>query len=316
MLENGNPGAAATATGVGDDVVGLRRVSNITSPNPAPAWRSLIAVHAAADLFPMMSDGELDELAKDIEANNLLRTPLSIWRSMPGAAWQLLDGRNRVAAMARLPDGKDRIEGAIGLANQYESNTDPVAFVVSANVRRRHLTPDQKSDLIKVVLKNDPTLSNRAIGSITKTDHHKVADVRNGLASTGEIPPVDKTVGVDGKTRIAQPAYKPPPSKEQQLRAMRERLALAPIVPESQRPVTALAAAISQPDAQMIADTTRRIGLAIPPLLVRDPVGGLGHIAKVIEGTGVANVLSRAQRIDMARAFLVALNLQPEDFGG
>jgi hypothetical protein len=29
------------------------------------SWRGMVNVHPAADLFPMMSDGELDELAKN-----------------------------------------------------------------------------------------------------------------------------------------------------------------------------------------------------------------------------------------------------------
>jgi hypothetical protein len=174
-------------------------------------WRDLIAVHPAADLFPMMADGEIDELAKDIEENTL-RSPLSIWRSLPGATWQLLDGRNRVAAVARLPDGEMEIKRAWGLANQYEATVDPWAFVISANIRRRHLSPEQKRELIADVLRSDPARSNRSVAAMTHVDHHTVANVRNGLEATGEIPQLPKTVGVDGKTRVAQPTHRQPPA--------------------------------------------------------------------------------------------------------
>ena len=135
----------------------------------ASSWRDLIAVHPAADLFPMMADGEIDELAKDIEENTL-RSPLSIWRSLSGATWQLLDGRNRVAAMARLPDGDEMIKGAIGFANQCGAHVDPWAFVISANIRRRHLSPEQKRELIANVLRADPSRSNRSIATLTRAD--------------------------------------------------------------------------------------------------------------------------------------------------
>jgi hypothetical protein len=168
-------------------------------------WRSMVAVHPAADLFPMMGDDELDELAKDIEANSL-RSLLSIWRSLPGAMWQLLDGRNRVAAMARLPDGDELIRGAIGLANQHEAHVDPWAFVISANIRRRHLSPGQKRELIANVLKADPSRSNRAVAALTHVDDHTVSNVRNALEHGAEIPHHRDRVGKDG---VAQPAHKP-----------------------------------------------------------------------------------------------------------
>ena len=38
-------------------------------------WRDAYEVHPAADVFPMMSDEELDALAADIKANGL-KVPL------------------------------------------------------------------------------------------------------------------------------------------------------------------------------------------------------------------------------------------------
>jgi hypothetical protein len=43
------------------------------------------------------------------------------------------------------------------------ANGDPYAFVISANIRRRHLTAEQKRDLIAKVLKAQPRKSNRQI---------------------------------------------------------------------------------------------------------------------------------------------------------
>lgn len=168
-------------------------------------WRDLIAVHPAADLFPMMPNSEIDELARDIEANSL-QSPLSIWRSLPGATWQLIDGRNRVAAMARLADGDELIRGVIGLANQHEAHVDPWAFVISANIRRRHLSSDQKRELIASVLRSDPSRSDRSVAAITRSSPSTVGSVRNGLEVGVQIGHQAQRIGRDG---VAQPAHKP-----------------------------------------------------------------------------------------------------------
>jgi hypothetical protein len=41
-------------------------------------WRAHLKVHRAADLFPMMSETELQELAGDIRRNGL-QTPILLW---------------------------------------------------------------------------------------------------------------------------------------------------------------------------------------------------------------------------------------------
>jgi hypothetical protein len=205
----------------------------------AATWREWIAVHPAADLFPMLPDAELDALAKDIEANGLTN-PLCLWRADETASWQLIDGRNRIDAMARLPDGTDRINGALTMANPYEGErTDPLAFVVSANILRRHLDAEQKRDLIAALVEADPSRSNRAIARLTKASDHTVDNVRKELEGRAQIAHVSMRTDTAGRQ---QPAHKPPVhrqppaavvhntsprsaapiSKEQQLRELRE----------------------------------------------------------------------------------------------
>src|SRR5205823_14140340 len=96
----------------------------------------VVRVHLAAQLLPMMSDEELDELAADI-AKNGLQQPLVFL----GEA--LLDGRNRVLAILRIPDPVLRAEimrEALERAIVYQHLDDPFGYVLSANVHRRHLT--------------------------------------------------------------------------------------------------------------------------------------------------------------------------------
>jgi hypothetical protein len=193
------------------------------------SWRKRIAVHPAADLFPTLTETELDELARDIEQHGLT-TPLALWRPNEAAPYQLLDGRNRVAAMARLVDGEDRIEGAISLANRYEAR-DPVAFVVSANIRRRHLNNEQKRDLVAKLLKQNPERSNRAVAGLARVSDHTVANVRSGLVDGAQIAHHASRVGKDG---VAQPATKPAPASQRYPGTPREAIRAMPLPrPES-----------------------------------------------------------------------------------
>jgi hypothetical protein len=87
-------------------------------------------------------------------------------------------------------------------------NTDPLAYVLSATVHRRHLTREQKSELIDRVLKVKPNQSNRMIARQVDSTDKTVAKRRHKLESTAEIPQLKKTVGADGKER-KQPKQKP-----------------------------------------------------------------------------------------------------------
>ena len=89
-----------------------------------------IDVHPAANIFPMMDAVSFQQLVDDIRVNGQ-RESCSTWKG------QLIDGRNRWAACQVLG-----IEPEVG---EYEDdNLDVVAFVLSANLHRRHLTESQR----------------------------------------------------------------------------------------------------------------------------------------------------------------------------
>jgi len=185
-------------------------------------WRDLVKVHPAADLFPMMSDDELEELGQDIKANGLRQeiiwwTPESqqkVINRRLGDRYerdvQLLDGRNRLAAMEKIGiQIRNRIPMACGGTERGEilyggdniNPVDPYTYVVSANLQRRHLTGEQKRELIAKLLKESPSRSDRATARLAKVSDKTVGVIREKLEATAEIPQLEKTIGADGKAR-------------------------------------------------------------------------------------------------------------------
>lgn len=86
--------------------------------------------HPAAGLFPMMSPVELKELAADIKQNGLLEAVVRD-RGL------ILDGRNRLLAceIAKVSPRFTEWDGSGG---------SPTIYVISKNLRRRHLTDSQR----------------------------------------------------------------------------------------------------------------------------------------------------------------------------
>jgi hypothetical protein len=194
-------------------------------PSMSPSWRDDIKVHPAADLFPMMSDTELDELAADI-AKNGVQHPI-VWLGN-----RLLDGRNRVAAIARIADEKRRKElqrecgdvmallEASGRNESLESDgkkcirhvflSDPWGHVFSANLHRRHLTAEQKREVIAALLKANPAQSDRAVAKTAKVSHHTVADVRAEAEGRGQIAHVANRTDTKGRRQPAKKTVREP----------------------------------------------------------------------------------------------------------
>jgi hypothetical protein len=87
--------------------------------------------HPYADLFPMMSEVELEALVQDISRVGL-RSPILRYQKM------ILDGRNRLAACKKA-NVEPRFEDFEG------TDEEALALVISLNMERRHLTGAQKA---------------------------------------------------------------------------------------------------------------------------------------------------------------------------
>src|SRR4249919_1102521 len=95
------------------------------APEPLP-------IHPLADMFPPMGDAEFRELAADIKQHGL-RERIVTFED------KVIDGRHRARACAE-----------VGVRPEYHpfqgEAKDVVDFIVSANMRRRHLTAEGKRD--------------------------------------------------------------------------------------------------------------------------------------------------------------------------
>jgi N6-adenosine-specific RNA methylase IME4/ParB-like chromosome segregation protein Spo0J len=84
--------------------------------------------HPYADLFPLLEGEEFEALVADIKASGL-RQPIVEYEGL------ILDGRNRYRACS--------VAGVECPAVNFDGD-DPLAFVISQNVRRRHLNDRQR----------------------------------------------------------------------------------------------------------------------------------------------------------------------------
>jgi ParB-like chromosome segregation protein Spo0J len=96
--------------------------------------------HPIADVWPMMDEAKLHELAEDIRKNGQL-VPVWLYED------KILDGRNRWAAC--------KIAGVEPKTKEYTGD-EPTAFAVSLNDRRRHMN---KGALAAVAAELEPFFS-------------------------------------------------------------------------------------------------------------------------------------------------------------
>ena len=88
-------------------------------------------VHPAAAVFPLLADEELRNLAADIKEHGL-NHPIVLDKNRV-----LIDGRNRLAAC--------NLAGVEPSFTTLADGVDPIAFILSENIYRRHLSKGQQA---------------------------------------------------------------------------------------------------------------------------------------------------------------------------
>jgi len=155
-----------------------------TVPGVLDAWRDVI--HPAALILPRPNPVDYAELKHSVEKHGLL-TPLSTFVDKSGEHW-LLDGVSRLQVLVELDrpvldaDGRWAVPT---LPYREDEGADPYEIALSLNVMRRHLTSEQKRDVIRALREERPDLSDRAIGRMAGVSPHTVADERRAQESNG-----------------------------------------------------------------------------------------------------------------------------------
>lgn len=88
--------------------------------------------HPSANLFPMMPDKELAELATDIKAQGLIHPVILLHE-------RVLDGRNRLKAC--------EMSGVQPRFEIYSDDRSPTEYVLAVNLKRRDLTASQRATI-------------------------------------------------------------------------------------------------------------------------------------------------------------------------
>jgi hypothetical protein len=207
-----------------------------------------------------MSADELRELGADIKKRGLT-SPITLWEARDGKI-SLLDGRNRLDAIeASAVEYRSSPRGAYGswvildgdgkminhantghtvqvLTEEYDDDDDtyvdehPYTHVISANIQRRHLTAEQKRELIATLIKAQPEKSNRQIAKTVKADDKTVGSVRRELERRAEVPHVETRTDTKGRQQPARKTSAPKPAP-----APKATVVPAPIEPTAPDPI-------------------------------------------------------------------------------
>jgi hypothetical protein len=184
------------------------------------SWRDVLKIHPAAELFPLLSETERVELGEDIRRNGQLEPIAVIEKAVPRPDGHynasdaletiILDGRNRLdareAAGLEVIDADGQLADSVTRIEIDPQEVDPWNYVISKNYRRRHLTVEQRHEIIAVYLRRDPHKSDRQVGQELGHDHKTIARVRAEQEDVGSIPHVERRTDSRGRQ---QPTRKP-----------------------------------------------------------------------------------------------------------
>jgi hypothetical protein len=111
--------------------------------------------HPAANIFPLLSGEDLEDLVNDI-ASEGLHNPIVLYEQ------KVLDGRNRLLACLKA--------GVEPKFTEWDAKGSTTAWVISQNLRRRQLTPGQKAAAAveaKPLLEAEAKAKQEAAGKVT-----------------------------------------------------------------------------------------------------------------------------------------------------
>jgi hypothetical protein len=237
------------------DVIDAPQATADQGAAASPSWRDRLPVHPAAARFPRPSAEEADELAADIEHHSMLHR-VSLWRDPELDRLVLLDGITRLDIRERLGlpifDDAGQVLPEVG-----EIVTgDPVAFIISSNILRRHLGTEDRKHLAAELLRADPAQSDRAISNVVHLSDKTVNALRAELTARAEIPHVEVRADTRGRW---QRATKPKQDPKAKPRAKVNPPPLQPLTLAPRQAAAGEAVRAGTDPAIAVADVERRL---------------------------------------------------------
>jgi len=206
---------------------GFDAVSDIRVPPQAQAfhplavavsWRDTWPIHPACELVPPTPADELPALGEDIVKTGRLTAEIVLWQADPKSPLQLLDGRSRLDALEMVVSKPVEIGPPSLTCGDFLAfnrvivldgrSVDPYAYVISANLRRRDLTLEQRQDALIKLIARAPKKSDRQIAKEAGVDHKTIASARAKGEDVGSIPHVPMRIDTRGRKQPAKKAGK------------------------------------------------------------------------------------------------------------
>jgi hypothetical protein len=145
-------------------------------------------------LLPPLSEDEYAALREDIRGAGV-RVPIDVDED-----GNILDGHHRKAIADEL--GVECPERIVRGLPDFAK----VDYALTVNLTRRHLTREQRRDLVTKSLKRDPRVSDREHARRCGVSHTYVSGVREALEAAEQLATVASRIGKDGRERPTQTA--------------------------------------------------------------------------------------------------------------
>jgi len=139
-------------------------------------------------VMPDMAQDEYEALKEDIAERGVM---IPIKFDEDG---NVLDGHHRLKICAELG-----IEDYPKIVRSGMSETEKWTHARKLNMARRHLTREQRREMIRAQIKDTPGLSDRQIAKMLGVSHSTVGIIRRELIESGQVDESTTSLGSDGK---------------------------------------------------------------------------------------------------------------------
>ena len=139
-------------------------------------------------VMPDMAQDEYEALKEDIAERGVM-VPIEFDED-----GNVLDGHHRLKICTELG-----IEDYPKIVRSGMSEAEKWTHARKLNMARRHLTREQRREMIRAQVKDTPELSDRQIAKMLGVSHSTIGIIRGELIESGQVDESTTSIGLDGK---------------------------------------------------------------------------------------------------------------------